>query len=266
MRLLEKLRYVVDFSTKPHTRELQKPNEDRLLVDAERGIYIVLDGVTRVHSEYEAAPFSSAAGDVGDIFIGEVYSYLTSHISEPDTERLLRCAAESGNRLVREYREKRSDTEWGFYPSVVGIISVLRDGRLHYLAVGDCLGVLLRGNSKILFARELPLEAVDMLDVSKDERYEKYCNHPENHLSYTVFSGHDEVMEGVEYSYIDIHEGDVIFLATDGIGSYLKYEKAADLRRLCAEEIIAGSGEYDAPPYATYADDKTLVKLSFIGE
>lgn len=265
MRLLEKLRYVVDFSTKTHTRGLQKPNEDRLLVDAERGIYIVLDGVTRVHSEYDAAPFSSAAGDVGDMFIGEVYSYLTSHISEPDTERLLRCAAESGNRLVREYRERKSDSEWGFYPSVVGIISVLRDGKLHYLAVGDCIGVLLRGNSRILFARELPLEAVDMLDVSKNERYEKYCNHPENHLSYTVFSGHDEVMEGVEYSYIDIHEGDVIFLATDGIGSYLKYEKVADLRWLSAEEIIARSGEYDAPPYATYADDKTLVKISVLG-
>ena len=265
MRLLEKLRCVVDFSTKSHTRKLQKPNEDRLVVDAEKGIYILLDGVTRVHSEYENAPFSSAAGDVGDIFIGEVHSYLTSHISEPDTERLLRCAVESGNRLVREYRERKSDAEWGFYPSVVGIISIIRDNQLHYLAVGDCLGVLLRGNSRILFAREFPLEAVDMLDVSKDERYKKHCNHPENHLSYTVFSGHDEVMLGVEYSYVDIHEGDVLFLATDGIGSFLKYEKVADLKRLSAEEIITGSGEYDAPPYATYADDKTLVKISFLG-
>ena len=70
-------------------------------------------------------------------------------------------------------------------------------------------------------------------------------------------------MEGVEYSFIDIYEGDTLFLATDGIADYLKYEKAQELIRAGAEEMISLSGEYDRPPYAEYADDKTLIKLSF---
>ncbi len=263
MSVLEKIKLTLDFATAPHTRELKKPNEDRLLVDGERGIFIVLDGVTRVHSEYEKAPFESAARDVGDIFIKEVYAYICDHISDPDPRAILEGAVREANALIKDYRSKKSEAEWGFYPSTLGIISILRDGRLYYLSVGDCIGVLLRGSSKILFAREFALEAVDLHGVSKKDRYAIYCNHPENHLSYTVFNGDEVVMRGVEYSFLDIHEGDVLFLATDGIGDYLKYEKIGELKKRSADEIISHSGEYDAPPYAEYADDKTLIKLSF---
>ena len=74
MKTLEKIRYKTEHATASHQRKLAKPNEDRLIVDEERGIFIVLDGVTRVHKEYEQTPFKSAAGDVGDIFITEAYS------------------------------------------------------------------------------------------------------------------------------------------------------------------------------------------------
>ena len=57
-------------------------------------------------------------------------------------------------------------------------------------------------------------------------------------------------------------DGD-LFLASDGIADYLKYEKAVDLITKSPEEIIADSGIYDAPPFASYADDKTLIKLQF---
>ncbi len=258
-----KIRIKIDFATTPHTRELDKPNEDRLVCDEERGIFIVLDGVTRVHKEYENDPFESAARDVGDIFIKEVYAYICEHISDPEPKEILMCAVDRANSLIRDYRSKKSKEEWGFYPSTLGIISILRDGRLYYLCVGDSIGVLLREDSKILFGREFVLEAVDLLDVSKKERYDLYCNHPDNHLSYTVFNGDEVVMRGVQYSFIDLYEGDTLFLATDGIGSYLKYEKSADLKEQSAEEIISRSGEYDRPPYANYADDKTLIKITF---
>lgn len=263
MKLLERIRYKLDYATAPHTRELNKPNEDRLITDSERGIFIVLDGVTRVHSEYKSAPFKSAAGDVGDIFIGAVYRYLCEHISDPEPRAILEGAIREANQLILDYRRQKSKEEWGFYPSTLGIISFLREGRLYYASCGDCIGVLLRGGARMIFARELALEAVDLHSVSKKERYDIYCNHPENHLSYTVFNGDEAVMEGVEYSFIDIYEGDTLFLATDGIADYLKYEKSQELIRAGAEEMISLSGEYDRPPYAEYADDKTLIKLSF---
>lgn len=263
MKILEKVRYRTDYATKPHGRELEKPNEDRLLIDEEKGIFIVLDGVTRVHKEYEMAPYESAARDVGDIFLKEVYGYICAHISDTDPREILEGAVRGANAMIMDYRSKKSEEEWSFYPSTLGILSILRENTLYYLCVGDCIGVLIRGSSRMLFGREFALEAVDLHDVSKKERYALYCNHPENHLSYTVFNGDEVVMNGVEYSFIDLHEGDTLFLASDGIGDYLKYEKIADLKMQSAEEMVSLSGEYDMPPYAEYADDKTVIKLSF---
>ena len=263
MKILEKQVCRVDFASAPHERELDKPNEDKLLVDKENGIYIILDGVTRPHAEYEATPFESSALDVGNIFLDEIYGYIKEHISDPDPKEILESAVMLGNRKIKEYREKKSLEEWEFYPSTLGIISILRDGTLHYLCVGDCLGVLIRGSAKILFAKQLSLEAVDLHNVTKKQRYDVYCNHPKNHLSYTVFNGDEVVMDALDYSFIDIHEGDVLFLASDGLASYLKFEKAKDLIAQGANEIRSLSGKYDLPPYAEYADDKTLIKLSF---
>ena len=263
MKILEKNGCRIDFASAPHERKLDKPNEDKLLVDEENRIYIILDGVTRPHAEYEACPFESSALDVGDIFLSEVYSYIKAHISDPDPKEILTEAVRLGNRRIKEYRERKSLSEWEFYPSTLGIISILRGGVLHYLCVGDCLGLLIRGSSKLLFGKQLSLEAVDLQNVTKKQRYDIYCNHEENLHSYTVFNGDEAAMEGVEYSFIDVHEGDTVFLASDGLGCYLKYEKVKDLLSRSANEIISLSGRYDLPPYSEYADDKTIIKLSF---
>ena len=261
--LLMKNALHIEYATKPHGRELDKPNEDRLLVDKERGIFIVLDGVTRPHDEYEAAPYESAAGEVGDIFLKEVYTYICDHLSEPDPRKILENAVKIANEEIRRYRSKKNAAEWSFFPSTLGIISILRGKTLHYLCVGDCIGLLIRYNSKIIFGRELTVKAVDLCKATKSQRYALYCNHPENHLSYTVFNGDEAVMDGVQYSLIDLREGDLLFLASDGIADYLKYEKAIDLITKSPESIIEDSGRYDAPPFASYADDKTLIKLQF---
>ena len=253
----------VEHATKPHGRRIDKPNEDRLLVDKERGIFIVLDGVTRPHGEYETSPFESAAGEVGDIFLKEVYTYICDHLSDPSPRIILENAVKIANEKIKEYRKVKSINEWSFFPSTLGIISILRGKTLHYLCVGDCIGMLIRYNSKIIFGRELTVKAVDLCQATKTERYALYCNHPENHLSYTVFNGDDVVMDGVQYSLIDLHEGDILFLASDGIADYLKYEKVIDLVTKSPESIIEDSGRYDAPPFASYADDKTLIKLQF---
>lgn len=263
MKLLEKLIFDVECATQGHKRNLKKPNEDRLMVDKERGIFILLDGVTRVHGEYDAAPYSSAALELGDIFIDEAYRFISENIDASNPEHLLKEAVRSANAKILSYREVKSEKEWGFYPSTLGLVALLRDKTLYYVSVGDCIGVLIRKNAKILLGREWTLEALDKHNITKKERYERYCNHPENHLSYTVFNGDEVVMDGLECSFIDLHEGDTLLLASDGIGDYIKYEKSADLIRQTPEEMISGSEKYDQPPYAEYADDKTVIKLKF---
>lgn len=264
MKLLERLRFKAEYTSVCHKRNITKPNEDRVLVDEERGIFILLDGVTRAHPEYESTPYESAAGDLGDIFIDLAYKYIVNNISDPEPENILRGAIKIANEKIREYRKRKSEEEWSYYPSTLGFVSIIRDGVLHYIATGDCLGVLIRRSVKILLGREWTLEAVDKLCVTKAERYSKYCNHPENRLSYTVFNGDDEVMDGIEYSFIDLHSGDTLLIASDGIGDYIKFEKSMDLILQTPEQMIANSEVYDRPPFAEYADDKTIIKLSFM--
>ncbi len=252
----------IDYASVPHARELSKPNEDRVLADAEKGIFIVLDGVTRVHDEYAQAPFTSAAGEVSDLFLKEVHRYLAEHIDEENKQTLLEKALALGNCKIAEYRAGKSLADWVFYPATLGIVSLLCGRTLHYAYAGDCLGLLLRGNGKTLFGRQLTLQAVDLHGVSKKERYEVYCNHPENPLSYAVFNGDETAMDGVEYSSITLCKGDTVLLASDGVARYLQYEKNATLLAQTAQEIIEASVKYDLPPFATYSDDKALIKLS----
>lgn len=69
-------------------------------------------------------------------------------------------------------------------------------------------------------------------------------------------------MTGVEFSSIDLCEGDTVLLASDGVARYLQYEKNATLIAQTAQEMLEASVKYDVPPYAAYSDDKALIKIS----
>ena len=261
MKLMEKMAVTAACATAPNQRGLQKPNEDRFVCDPNNGIFIVLDGVTRVHKEYAQHPYQSAASDVAELFLKAVYAAILQDLQNPQPEALLKNAIRTANETLKPYRSQKSEEQWGFYPSATGFVSLLRDGVLYYAAAGDCLAVLLRGSGKQLLGSQWQLEAVDKLQVTKQERYGIYCNHPEAPLSYTVFSGHDTVADTTTYSFLDLHKGDTLLIASDGLANYLKYEPLATLLSQTPEEMIAASGRYDQPPFATYADDKTVIKL-----
>jgi len=263
VKVLEKLAVTASYGTAPHQRALQKPNEDRLLSDPENGVFIVLDGVTRVHEEYIESPYQSAAAEVAELFLEAVYNGLLEGPRGAEPEALLRCAIGAANKKIAAYRAQKAETQWGFFPSATGLIALLRDSTLHYAAAGDCIGMLLRGSSKQLFGCQWQLEAVDTLQVSKQERYSRYCNHPDAPLSYTVFNGDGLVADSVDYSYLDLHRGDTVLLASVGLTIHLKYEDIRKLRSQTPEEMIAASAAYDQPPFGSYADDKTVIKLSF---
>ena len=249
------------YATAAHKRDLQKPNEDRLVCDPEHGIFIVLDGVTRVHGEYDQRPNESAAADVAQLFMQAVYAAMLADLQNPEPEALLKNAIRKANESIRPYRAQKAEAQWGFYPSATGLVCLLRGNTLFYAAAGDCIGVLLRRNAKQLFGGQWQLEAVDKLQVSKQERYSKYCNHPESPLGYAVFNGDDSAAELLTYSFLDLHRGDILLLASDGLASYLKYEPLAALRSQTPQEMLTLSGKFDQPPYANYADDKTVIKI-----
>lgn len=255
------MNYSIEFDIVPNTRNLPKPNEDLVIADTTNGIVILLDGITRVHAEYDQKPYTSAACDVNEIFAATVYAFMTKHKDWQDKQFLLKEAARLGNLEIVKYREKKSLEEWQFYPATVGIIAILEGNTLHYACVGDCIGVVLRNNAKILFGKQFSMRALDLLTPSKQERYSVYCNHPENPLSYSVFNGDDAVIENMELCSLDLKQNDIVLLASDGIGTYVECEKNATLAKQSPAEMISASAPYDLPPYASYADDKAIVKI-----
>lgn len=262
MNTLNKSACLVSSITKSHTRDLPKPNEDYVYYDTDRKIFILLDGITRVHEEYDQKPNHSAACDVNEIFVGALCSYFDRYIDcQDDIESLLREAVRYANLEIAQYRAQKSLAEWGFYPGTLGIIAYIKENRLHYICAGDCIGVLLRENARICFGEQYTVTASDMYNPSKQARYATYCNHPENALSYTIFNGDDNVADLCEYAYIDLQENDVILLASDGMRSYVRFEKPLVLKALSVETMMGLSAEYDKPPFASYADDKAIIKI-----
>ena len=260
----EKLVFKTECASVPNTRiELKKPNEDRFFVDEKNGVIILLDGVTRVHSEYDERPYESASAEVGEIFIKTAYGFIVDNINSSDPESVILGAISFANEKLREFRDKKSVSEWNFYPATLGFVGLIRDNILYYVGVGDCMGVIIRRKAKIILGKEWSVEALDKLNITKNQRYGLYCNHPENPLSYTVFNGDDSVVTELDCSFVDLHAGDILFVVSDGIADYVKYEKSDILINQSPEQIILNSSDYDVPPYAEYADDKTIVKVTF---
>ena len=257
------MQYQATSGTRINERGLGKPNEDLLLVDQENHIFILLDGITRVHREYADLPGKSAALDVGEIFLQTAYAYMLAHLEEPDTDLMLRQAVLLGNAAILPYRQQKSLEQWQFYPGALGILSILRENRLHYAYLGDCLAAHVRGSEKSIFGRQEQLQTIAQMRVPKLEMYEKYCNHPESPLGYGIFNGDETVEALLDQGIRHITPGDTVILCSDGLGPYLCNTDVADLRQLSVDEILNASTAYDVPPFANYADDKTIIKLSF---
>ena len=257
------LSYFAESGTRINERGLGKPNEDLLLVDRENHIFVLLDGITRVHKEYTDLPGKSAALDVGEIFLRTAYDYLLANLQEPDADLLLRQAALQGNAAIVPYRQQKPLEQWQFYPGTLGILAILRDNKLHYTYLGDSLGVHIRGNTIALFGRQEQLDTIAQMHATKKEMYGRYCNHPESPLGYGIFNGDASMAALLDQGVLQIAPGDTVILCTDGLAPYLCNTDVGALQTLTTEEMLDASVAYDVPPYASYADDKTIIKLSF---
>ena len=261
---MNRYQYRAFTATKPHTRDLPKPLEDRVLADPANGIYMVLDGITRVHDEYEKAPFESAACKVNELVAETAYRCLLEHKDPADPIKSLRDAVLSANEKIRAFRNARSLEEWGFYPGTLGIVGLVCRDCFYYVYLGDCTGALLREGAVSFFGTQLGVSAVEKLGLTKEERYARHCNHPESQYAYGIFNGDETVSEMLEEGKIELKKGDVILLASDGLSEYLKKEDPALLGEKTPEEMIEASTLFDQPPYRSYADDKGIVKITVL--
>lgn len=254
------LKYTVDAATAPNNRDFSKPNEDCIVTRSKDGIFMLLDGITRVHGEYSNGA-ESAANVVNRIFVTEFCKHLESSADSMTPADAIRSALVKANSCIRDYRVEKTIDEWSFYPGTVGIMGMIRDDVFHYACVGDCLGVLIRGSSRIYFGEQQTLRCPVVLEAGKLERYRRFCNKPDSPYAYGVINGDTELEQVMEQSSISLQPGDQLYLVSDGLAAMMRYEKLDTLRELTAQQLIDGSSVYDQPPFSPYADDKAVIRI-----
>lgn len=257
------MQILLSSETRINNRGLGKPNEDHILIDQDNQIFFLLDGITRVHQEYTDHPGISAACDICQIFSETAHAYLLAHADQSPAQQL-REAAITANKALVPYRQQKTRDQWRFYPGALGILAVLRGNTLHYVYNGDCLGVLLRNGEKHYFGRQQQTKKLEEMKITKAQRYDIYCNHPEHPLGYGIFNGDPEMADLLDNGCLTLRSGDTVLLCSDGLSDYVTHTDAAILQEQTPLQMLDDSGIYDFPPYAAYADDKSIIKLQIL--
>ena len=137
---IEMMKYSSSTVSIRNRKDQQKPNEDYYLADDEKGIYILVDGVSRDKSG-GIYPNPSPARIVSELFVNCVYQVLAED-KGPSVSAALREAVEKGNEVIQDYN---AQTSWenDFLPGTVGIAAVVRNEKLYYAYIGDCFGMIL---------------------------------------------------------------------------------------------------------------------------
>lgn len=231
-------------------KDQQKPNEDYYLADDEKGIYILVDGVSRDKSG-GIYPNPSPARIVSELFVNCVYQVL-AEAEAPSMPAALREAVEAGNKTIRDYN---AQTHWenDFLPGTVGIAAVLRNGNLHYAYIGDCFGMVLN-RGKHIFTRCQTEEIVKhKKEFTSYEIRNLICNHIDHPYSYGVWNGDGGALDFVGYGEISLSGEDQILLCSDGFSDVIMKFCGEELCGMTLEQMIAES----ASP-----DDKTMILVS----
>ncbi len=257
--------------TEPNGRIINgahKPNEDYLISDEDQGLFIVADGVTRPHSEYPGQG-PSAAYTAAKVFCQSAFKTLKSGLPRCTdghaVERMLSDAFSEGNAEVAQWNKTWLQTHQEnklYKPAVVALCAVVYKESLYYCYIGDCIGVLIRGNCRHVFA-ERQTQAASKLHLTKEQLYLNYVNNPGGKHAYGILNGDPLACAMTVNSHFALENGDHIILSTDGLANMLLYERTEILTSGNFTSLIRPlSVEYDLPPFAEYSDDKALISVT----
>lgn len=245
------MKYQVDFGTKRNTKVQGKPNEDFALTDSENGIYIIVDGVSRdkINGVY---PNPSPSEQVSKAFAECAYHYLCQR--PLDTEELLPVITEAFREGNEKVHECNKEYEGGFLPGTVGIIAVIREEKLFYGYIGDCVGLLIAKNEKKQFTTCQTKQVHDHIkEFTASQVRGEICNNKNHPYAYGVLDGREGAMDFVLTGCLDLTRCDGIVLATDGAEEIVGNLKCEELLSRSAADMLSDKSLTDNE------DDKTIV-------
>jgi len=187
-------------------RGVRPNNEDRLVADTERHVYLVADGM----GGQEAG--ERASGLAADI-IPRVVRDVLAHEDNPG--RAVRQALHEANEaIVREGRDQPVGRRMG----TTAVLAVARDDQIYVAGLGDSRAYLIRGPR----AEQLTVDhsmAQMLADTNRLTR-EQARNSPWQHVLYR-FLGCADMEEEAEVQPLIPEAGDRLLLATDGLTNHV---------------------------------------------
>lgn len=238
---------------------LNKPNEDFCIADADHGIFLLADGVTRPHEEYQGASESLASICAREL-CQSAYDYLLSHLSDPP-EEALRLAMLAGNRCIQVLNQEYSGNR---PPCATFAGAILREGQLYFSTCCDTVAFLIRGGNKFQLSEHHNYAATRM-GYSRDEVYRTLHNNALHPYGFGIFNGDPRLAELLTVTHITLEPDDRIILASDGLTECLRTLRGNHLKTLSPKELLAQSLPFDRPPFGSYADDKCCIIIDVIG-
>lgn len=251
------MKYIVQSAVKKNSKEY-KPMEDFCICDAERGVFIVTDGVTQSVEDYDQISSRSDAGMAAEIAAKAVYETLIE-AADPLS------ALTEGVRLAIERVAAYNKTSKASYPPATCLVAgCIRDGYLHFAYIGDSVIFLLRGTARMQLAEQQTNALATYRRLSGEKMLKRYLydnitNNINNPLGYGVILGDLRAMDFLHTASIALEPGDRIIISSDGLDNYLLFTPVDEIKSLSPEEMLPRSVRYDEPPYASFADDKSII-------
>ncbi|MBQ2954856.1 MAG: protein phosphatase 2C family protein [Clostridia bacterium] len=253
------MKYTVQSGTAINGRGY-KPNEDYCIADAENLVFVIADGVTQSVEDYGGGLEKSDAAIAAELTAKALHEAL---VSAEDVGQGMR----DGTRLAIERVAEFNKTSGATFPPASCMISgCIRGDRLHFSYLGDSIAFLLRGDVKIQLAeqqtRYLSLyRKMTGATLTKEEIYRDITNNAVSPGAYGVVLGDMRAMDLLRVSSVRLEAGDRVIISSDGMDQYLFYAPFDEIRKATPEDMIRASSPFDRPPFASAADDKSVILI-----
>ncbi|MBB6053910.1 hypothetical protein [Armatimonas rosea] len=247
----------------------EKPNEDFMITDIDKGIYIVSDGVSR-SPKMGKYPNPSPSAEIAKIFSEKLYQLMTlkaEEISESMSQKDLYVSIFPELRKFNQLKFPVMNYNEEDYAGLVCISVFVYNNCIYFSYVGDCIGVFL-GKNRINVFTEFQTDVVDIFKrnnkslknltevIRRDLR-----NNIESEYGYGVLNGDFEVMNFLKEGVFQYEEGDRLVLCSDGIRPVIDHNLDMLKNGKC-DEIIKKSIELENL-YSIRSDDKTIIIVDF---
>ena len=235
-----------------NTKQKDKPNEDCVFCDRDKGVFILLDGVSRDNVEGKY-PIPSPAVEAVQLLKESIYRSLLHSGGEPE-DRLWE-AIEAANKEVNQYNQIHN---FDFAAGAVGIIALISNNWFYYAYIGDCSGRVITGQEVKVFT------TCQTSNISKyKQEYTTYeirniiCNDIKHPCGYGVLNGGEGAMDFIQTGRINIGSVDQIILSSDGMEDYLLQRPANVIQEKDARGLLDDAMKFNNK----LQDDRSIIKI-----